>query len=123
MAVSVRMNALLEKELEQAAQRKGITKSQFIIDAVESALGRKNPYDLLLAVKAQDSGHCVQERFRPYGEVAQAHTAAGTSGSLSEQFRKELQAQHQAAQSDWEAYQAAKRRGEQWEPSDEGVDA
>ena len=43
MAVSVRMNALLEKELEQAAQRKGITKSQFIIDAVESALGRKTP--------------------------------------------------------------------------------
>ena len=43
MAVSVRMNPELEKELELAAQSKGITKSQFIIDAVEHALGRKDP--------------------------------------------------------------------------------
>lgn len=47
MAVSVRMNPELEKELELAAQSKGITKSQFIIDAVEHALGRKDPYQLL----------------------------------------------------------------------------
>ena len=40
MAVSVRMSPLLEKELELAAQRKGVTKSQFIIEAVERALGR-----------------------------------------------------------------------------------
>ena len=40
MAVSVRMSPLLEKELELAAQRQGVTKSQFIIDAVERALGR-----------------------------------------------------------------------------------
>ena len=53
MAVSVRMNPLLEKELEQAAQRKGITKSQFIIDAVERALGRKNPYELMVQLKAE----------------------------------------------------------------------
>ena len=31
MAVSVRMDPLLEKQLELAAQRKGVTKSQFII--------------------------------------------------------------------------------------------
>ena len=47
MAVSVRMNPLMEKELELAAKRKGVTKSQFIIDAVERALGRKNPYALM----------------------------------------------------------------------------
>ncbi len=43
MTVSVRMDPLLEKELEQAARRLGQTKSQFIIDAVERALGRKDP--------------------------------------------------------------------------------
>lgn len=54
MAVSVRMNPLLEKELELAAQRLGLTKSQFIIDAVERALGRKNSYDLMVALKAEE---------------------------------------------------------------------
>lgn len=52
MAVSVRMDPLLEKELELAARRQGVTKSQFIVDAVERALGRKNPYELMLKVKA-----------------------------------------------------------------------
>ena len=42
MAVSVRMEPLLERELEQAARRQGVTKSQFIIAAVERALGRKD---------------------------------------------------------------------------------
>lgn len=55
MAVSVRMDPLLEKQLEQAAKRQGVTKSQFIIDAVERALGRKNPYELMLELKAQES--------------------------------------------------------------------
>ena len=54
MAVSVRMNPLLEKELELAAKRRGITKSQFIIDAVERSLGRKNPHGLLLALQAEE---------------------------------------------------------------------
>ncbi|MGB4583326.1 MAG: hypothetical protein WBI05_04285 [Rhodoferax sp.] len=46
MAVSVRMDPLLERELELAAKRQGLTKSQFIINAVELALGRKDPYAL-----------------------------------------------------------------------------
>ena len=46
MAVSVRMESLLERELELAAQRRGISKSQFIIEAVESALGHKDPGQL-----------------------------------------------------------------------------
>lgn len=53
MAVSVRMEPLLEKQLELAAKRKGVTKSQFIIDAVEHALGRQDPYALLLKVQAE----------------------------------------------------------------------
>jgi len=55
MAVSVRMDPLLERELELAAKRKGVTKSQFIIEAVQRALGRKNPYELMLALKAEES--------------------------------------------------------------------
>jgi RHH-type rel operon transcriptional repressor/antitoxin RelB len=54
MALSVRMDPLLEKELELAAQRQGISKSQFIINAVERALGRKNAYDLMLALQAEE---------------------------------------------------------------------
>jgi predicted DNA-binding protein len=55
MAVSVRMNPLLEKELELAAKRRGITKSQFIIEAVERSLGRKDPYKLMVALQAEEA--------------------------------------------------------------------
>ena len=53
MAVSVRLEPLLERELELAAKRLGLTKSQFIVSALEKALGRKNPYDLLMQVKSE----------------------------------------------------------------------
>ena len=65
MAVSVRMDPLLEKELELAARRKGVTKSQFIVDAVERALGRKNAYELMMALKAE-------EQQSAYAKVARA---------------------------------------------------
>ncbi len=55
MAVSVRMDPLMEKELELAAKRKGVTKSQFIIDAVERALGRKDPYALMMQFKSEEA--------------------------------------------------------------------
>ena len=55
MVMSVRMDPLLERELELAAQRKGVTKSQFVIEAVERALGRKNPYELLLKLQAEET--------------------------------------------------------------------
>ena len=54
MAVSLRMDPLLEKELELAAKRKGITKSQFIVEAVERALGRKNSYELMMSLQAEE---------------------------------------------------------------------
>ena len=38
MTISVRMDPLLEKELERAARRQGMTKTQFVIDAVERAI-------------------------------------------------------------------------------------
>ena len=69
MAVSVRMHPLLEKQIEQAAKRQGITKSQFIIDAESRSLGRKNPYELMLALK-------VEEEQRAYGPNANPVDAA-----------------------------------------------
>ena len=54
MAVSVRMDPLMEKELDLAAKRRGITKSQFIVDAVGRALGRKDPYLLMVQLKAAE---------------------------------------------------------------------
>lgn len=54
MTISVRMDPLLEKELELAAKRQGVTKSQFVIDAVERALGRKHSFDLMMRLKAEE---------------------------------------------------------------------
>ncbi len=76
MAVSVRMDPLLEKELEQAAKRQGITKSQFIIDAVQRALGRKNPYELMLALKAEEE----QRIFGPDANPADSAVAKAFEG-------------------------------------------
>lgn len=54
MAVSVRMDPLLEKQLDAAARRRGITKSQFIVEAVEKALGRRDPYALMVKLIAEE---------------------------------------------------------------------
>ena len=48
------MDPLLERELELVAVKKGVTKSQFVIEAVERALGRRNPYDLMVAFKVEE---------------------------------------------------------------------
>ena len=99
MAVSVRMEALLERELELAAQRRGISKSQFIIEAVESALGHKDPGQLLLQVR---------EEFAP---MRAAEAAAGGAvlppGSHAERLRALLRARHDADLVDWVQRQAA----------------
>ena len=92
MAVSVRMDPLLEKELELAAQRQGVTKSQFIIAAVERALNRKNPYELMLALQAEEP-----QAIYPAGEPApdgseQPYSTAASKASL----RRKLNAKHSA---------------------------
>jgi predicted DNA-binding protein len=75
MAVSVRLDPLMEKELELSAKQQGITKSQFIIAALERALGRKNPYALMMQAKAdaaleagaqQLADAYVSEAIKPY---------------------------------------------------------
>jgi RHH-type rel operon transcriptional repressor/antitoxin RelB len=47
MTMSVRLAPAIEARVEQEAKRLGITKSEFVKDAIERALGLKNPSDLL----------------------------------------------------------------------------
>lgn len=110
MAVSVRMNPLLEKELELAAQRQGVTKSQFIIDAVERALGRKDPAQIYRRVMAE----------APDLRIAEPGPDQVPPASTGDRLHAKLQAQRQAQLRDWLAYQEARRKGEVWVPADEG---
>ena len=55
VALSVRLDPALEAKVRQEAKRLGITKSAFIIDAIERALGAKNPAVLLKQVRS----YCV----------------------------------------------------------------
>ena len=95
MAVSVRMNPLMERELEQAARRQGITKSQFIIEAVERALGRKDPAVLYRQVMEEaahyDAGSGASDEDLP------PHQAA---------LRQSLRAAHARQQDDYAAWLA-----------------
>jgi len=97
------MDPLLEKQLEQAAKRQGVTKSQFIIDAVERALGSKNPYKLLLQ---------AQEEMAPYRAEFEASLTQvsddADSSSTVEQVRQILEEKHQQNLKDWQAHQAQK---------------
>ena len=126
MTVSVRMDPLLEKDLEQAARRQGVTKSQFIVDAVQRALGRKNPYDLLLQVQGQGQVPQVQEparyRVQPMnGQVGISEAGAGMrdDANMSERLRQKLRARHTASVRDWLAYQDARKRGVAWAPDEQ----
>jgi hypothetical protein len=52
MAVSVRLDPVIEAKLTQQANLLGITKSDFIKDAIERVLGMKNPAALLRKVRS-----------------------------------------------------------------------
>jgi predicted DNA-binding protein len=52
MAMSVRLDPTLETRVEQESRRLGVTKSEFVKDALERVLGLKNPSDLLNAVRS-----------------------------------------------------------------------
>lgn len=52
MAVSVRLDPVVEARLTQQAGLLGITKSDFIKDALERVLGMKDPVALLHAVRS-----------------------------------------------------------------------
>jgi len=100
MAVSVRLDPLLEKELELAAKRLGVSKSQFIVTALEQALGRKNPYELYLSVQEATPGYALGTDTAQAARLAAAGGAAGT-GSTSDTIRQMLQQRHQAESQDW----------------------
>ncbi len=89
MAVSVRMDPLLERELELAAKRKGITKSQFIVEAVQRALGHRNPYALMQAIKAE-------EEARAYGPAASASERAAAQAFEGEELPYDTEASRAA---------------------------
>lgn len=52
MAMSVRLDPTLETRVEQESRRLGVSKSEFVKDALERVLGLKNPADLLKAVRS-----------------------------------------------------------------------
>ena len=52
MAVSIRLDPVLEAKLTQQARLLGITKSDFIKDAIERVLGVRNPAALLREVRS-----------------------------------------------------------------------
>ena len=92
MAVSVRLEPLLEKELELTAKRLGVTKSQFIISALEKALGRKNLYELLLKVKAEARS---DPRYEALNQAfAHEHQASYDTERSREQLIAQLRAKH-----------------------------
>ena len=53
MTLTVRLDPALETRVDQEAKRLGITKSEFVKDAIERVLGLKNPAALLKAVRSR----------------------------------------------------------------------
>jgi len=98
MALSVRMDPLLEKQLELAARRQGITKSQFIISAVERALGQKDPAAIYAQVREEAARYNAGEARREGDKPAHKMT-----------LRKNLRAAHERQQDEYAAYLAQRK--------------
>lgn len=90
MAVSVRMDPLLERELEAAAKRLGKTKSQFIIDAVERSLGRKNPYELMQRLIAEEKAGA----YGPLPDAGSSREQPYDTDASKKALRTRLRAKH-----------------------------
>ena len=90
MTVSVRMDPLLERELVFAAKHKGMTKSQFIIEAVERSLGRKNPYELMMTLKAEES----RPEYQGVAQAYQGYEQPYDTDASRAQLLKKLKAKH-----------------------------
>jgi hypothetical protein len=102
MTVSVRMNPLLENELEQAAKRQGVSKSQFVIDAVERALGRKEPGALLLQVRQEFAEYRVDASPKVTASVSEA---TSSDRPFKQKIKDLLQAKHEDRLADWQVFQ------------------
>ena len=70
MTLSVRLEPAIEVRIEQEARRLGISKSEFVKDALERVLGLKNPAELLRQVRsgmpggATDTSQQVSKKVR-----------------------------------------------------------
>jgi RHH-type rel operon transcriptional repressor/antitoxin RelB len=98
MAVSVRMDPLLERQLEQAARRQGLTQSQFIVNAVERALDRKNPYELLMALKAQEQRPEYQALAREFADAEQPYEPDKARSAILRKLRAKDGGRHRRGQ-------------------------
>ena len=98
MTVSVRMAPLLENQMEQAAKRKGITKSQFIIEAVERSLGYKNPFELMTALVAEEDqkayGPLASPADRVVAQSYEAYEQPYETDRSRQQLLTKLKAKH-----------------------------
>ena len=74
MAVSVRLDPLIEAKLSQQAALLGVTKSDFIKDALERVLGLKNPATLLKQVRVA-------------GKMGRPDASTGISASVKAKLR------------------------------------
>ncbi|MDP2809548.1 MAG: ribbon-helix-helix protein, CopG family [Rhodocyclaceae bacterium] len=81
MAISVRLDPVLETRLEQEARRRGVSKSDVIKDALDRVLGTTNPYQLL-----------QQVRHAPAYEAREPSTAL--SENAGERLKALLSAKH-----------------------------
>jgi len=77
MALSVRLEPDLEARVEQEARRLGVSKSEFVKDALERTLGVKNPGDLLDRVR-----------------TAKPMNDPNLSSSVSSRMKSKLRAKH-----------------------------
>jgi hypothetical protein len=50
--LSVRLDPALEARVDEESRRRGVSKSEVVKDALERALGLKNPYSLLKQVRS-----------------------------------------------------------------------
>lgn len=102
MAVSVRMDPILEKELEAAAKRLGVTKSHFIIDAVQRALGHKDSYKLFLEAQA---------KYPDGGTPARSDRRPADPQDWNAYLEAKLRVKHRRESAEYLAWQRAKRAG------------
>jgi len=79
MTLSVRLDPALEARIDQESRRLGVSKSEFVKDALERVLGLKNPAKLLRKVRSRT----------PMGK-------ANASERVSEQMKRKLRAKRAA---------------------------
>jgi RHH-type rel operon transcriptional repressor/antitoxin RelB len=76
MALSVRLDPLLESRVEQEARRLGISKSEFVKEALERVLGTRDPYELLKQVRNAADYAAAEPGTTSYSENVSAQVKA-----------------------------------------------